>query len=107
MPPKLNVAGWNHRSTREALGVEDLGKQRQACVIIGHSGSTITTSDCGRGLTSCRPAAFYRGNPTARIAERQERWVATTQHARGSTENRSPEQPIYERSATFKRAKRS
>jgi transposase InsO family protein len=60
-----------HRSTREALGDEALRNLAQARVLIGEWVREYNEQRLHAGLGYLTPAEYYRGNPAARLAERQ------------------------------------
>lgn len=60
-----------HRSTREALADRSIGNLTQARTIIGQWVQHYNEERLHAGLGYLTPAEFYRGNPSARIAERQ------------------------------------
>ena len=70
-----------HRSTREALSEEALRNLSQARVVIARWIAHYNEERLHAGLGYLTPAEFYRGNPAARVAERQQK-LETARHAR-------------------------
>lgn len=60
-----------HRSTRGALGDADLRNLTQARALIAEWVREYNEKRLHAGLGYLTPAEFYRGNPAARITERQ------------------------------------
>lgn len=60
-----------HRSTREALGDQSIANLAQARTIIGAWVQQYNEERLHAGLGYLTPAEYYRGDPTARRAERQ------------------------------------
>jgi putative transposase len=60
-----------HRSTREALGETELRNLAQARTIIAEWVRHYNEERLHAGISYLPPVVFYRGNPAARISERQ------------------------------------
>ena len=70
-----------HRTTREALGDEALRNLSQARAVIARWITHYNEERLHAGLGYLTPAEFYRGNPAARVAERQQK-LETARHVR-------------------------
>lgn len=80
-----------HRSTRDALGETELRNLAQARAIIEEWVRHYNEERLHAGLSYLPPAVFYRGNPVARISERQ----AKLQQARTERRRINQEQLLH------------
>ena len=64
-----------HRATRDALGDQALGNLARARSVIGEWVRHYNDERLHAGLGYLTPTEYYRGNPAARIAERQSKLV--------------------------------
>lgn len=71
-----------HRSTREALGDEALQNLAQARILIAEWVREYNEVRLHAGLGYLTPAEFYRGDPAARITERQTKLAAGRERRR-------------------------
>ena len=78
-----------HRSTRAALREESVDNLSQARTIIAAWVAHDNTERLPAGLGYLTPAEFYRGNPTARIAERQQKLDEARRRRQQINEERS------------------
>jgi putative transposase len=77
-----------HRSTREALGDDTLQNLSQAREIIARWITHYNDERLHAGLGYLPPAEFYRGNPAARIEERQAKLDTARQERRRINDER-------------------
>ncbi len=70
-----------HRSTRDALSDETIENLSQARAIIARWVAHYNDERLHAGLGYLTPAEYYRGNPTARVAERRAK-LETARHER-------------------------
>jgi transposase InsO family protein len=78
-----------HRSTRAALSEESVNNLSQARTIIAAWVAHYNSERLHAGLGYLTPAEFYRGNPAARIAERQQKLDAARRRRQQINEARS------------------
>lgn len=77
-----------HRSTREALDTPAIGNLAQARAIIGEWVRHYNEERLHAGLGYLTPSEFYRGNPAARIADRQDKLQRAKQHRQRMNDER-------------------
>jgi transposase InsO family protein len=80
-----------HRSTREALGEEALRNLGQARELIGEWVREYNETRLHAGLGYLTPAEYYRGDPAARLGERQAKLTAGRERRRAMNQARLEE----------------